>query len=68
MPEGRRFTQTAFLERLAKEAAQLRKEAQGTTSWSAKPAEPRRLLMRPSGCRRATKHQDRFEQWPFIAY
>jgi hypothetical protein len=51
MPERRHFTQTSSLEeRLAKEATQLRKQAQGTarglsaTSWFAKPAEPRQLL------------------------
>jgi hypothetical protein len=51
MPERRRFTQTSSLEeRLAKEATQLRKQAQGTpplraTSWFAKPVEPRQLLI-----------------------
>ena len=42
MPEGRRFTQTTSLEeRLAKEAAQLRKQAQGTP-----PGVERDLLVR----------------------
>jgi hypothetical protein len=42
MPEGRRFTQTTSLEgRLAKEATQLRKQAQGT--W---PGVERALLVR----------------------
>ncbi len=68
MPDGRRFTQTTSLEeRLAKEAAQLRKQAQGTP-----PGVERDLLVRkarraetashttewlPSGY----KHQDRFK-------
>jgi hypothetical protein len=50
MPQRRRFTQTTSLEEsLAKEATQLRKQAQGTpralraTFWFAKPAEPRQL-------------------------
>jgi hypothetical protein len=67
MPEDRRFTQTTSVEeRLAKEAAQLRKQAQGTP-----PGVERDLLVRKarraetashmtewlaSGC----KHQDRF--------
>ena len=48
----RLFTQTTSLEeRLAKEATRLRKQAHGTppgvsaTSWFAKPAEPRQLLI-----------------------
>ena len=52
MPERRRFTQTTSLEEsLAKEATQLRKQAQGTpralsaTSRYAKPVEPRQLLI-----------------------
>jgi len=68
MPEGRRFTETTSLEkRLAKEAAQLRKQAKGTP-----PGVERDLLVRkarraetashttewvPSGY----KHQDRFK-------
>ena len=67
MPERRRFTQTTSLEEsLAKEAAQLRKQAQGTP-----PGVERDLLVRKA--RRAEtashmtewlasgyKHQDRF--------
>jgi hypothetical protein len=67
MPERRRFTQTTSLEeRLAKEATQLRKQAQGTP-----PGVERDLLVRKA--RRAEtashmtewlasgyKHQDRF--------
>ena len=68
MPEHRRFTQTTSLEeRLAKEAMQLRKQAQGTP-----PGVKRELLVRKA--RRAEtafrmiewlasapKHQDRFK-------
>jgi hypothetical protein len=67
MPERRRFTQTTSLEeRLAKEATQLRKQAQGTP-----PGIERDLLVRKA--RRAesasrmtewlaagSKHQDKF--------
>jgi hypothetical protein len=68
MPEGRRFTQTTSLEeRLAKEAAQLRKQAQGTP-----PGVERDLLVRKARraetashmterLRSGYKHQDRFE-------
>ncbi len=56
MPERRRFTQTTSLEeRLAKEATQLRKQAQGTP-----PGIERDLLVRKA---RRAKSASRMTEW-----
>ena len=70
MPERRRFTQTISLEeRLAKEATQLRKQAQGTPpgverdllpSCFAKPVEPRQPQHMTEWLASGDKHQDKF--------
>ena len=55
MPDGRRFTQTTSLEeRLAKAAAQLRKQAQGTP-----PGVERDLLVRKARRAETASHVNR---------